>query len=322
MQTGPAQQPPGVLIPPQMSSNSQSQSQAPIRIPNGMPPQRQPPPYHTNGAMPNGINPAMGGQPMQPGQIAQQSMQGQNFGGHPNGVTSHQPPPPPQGASQLPPPQGAPGGQTISFNQATQSPFMNGQPQQPGQQQPRGPFTSPPMAHSPQGGPAGGPPSTQGPPGPQAPMAQLGLSPQMTPMSRSMLPPNGGPGAGPINLPNPQQGGPPFSHPQGQGPNLGSGRPPSRSKPTPSPSLAARQPPGTGPQQQQGGMGMMLPMGTIGIPAMNLSMPGGIGGNLNPEMIDREFNSISNMALTNLKHEMGFGDKDIGALNMGDKVGF
>lgn len=292
-----------------------------------MPSQRQPPPYHTNGAMPNGINPAMGGQPVQPGQMAQQPMQGQNFGGHPNGVTTHQPPPP-QGASQQPPPQGAPqqlGAQTISFNQATQRPFMNGQPQQPGQQQPRGPFTSPPMAHSPQGGPAGGQPSTQGPPGPQAPMAQLGLSPQMTPMSRSMLPPNGGAVAGPMNLQNPQQAGPQFNHPQGQGPNLVAARPPSRSKPTPSPSMAARQPPGTaGPQQQQqqqGAMGMM-PMGTIGMPVMNLSMGGAVGGNLNPDIINHEFMSIPGMALNNLKHELGFGDKDIGALNMGDKVGF
>ena len=303
------QQQAGIPMPlgnqPPQPSNSQTQPQAPIRgMPNGMTLQRQPSAYHTNGAMPNGINPAMGGQPAQPGQISQQ-LHGQpgvlNFGGQPNGITAAQ-----QGGSQQP------GTQTMSFNSmmsgaATQRP-MNGQPQQLGQQQPRGSFTSPPMTHSPQGG-AGGQP------GPPAPMAQLGPSPQMMPMSRSMLPPNAasmsGP-TGPMNIPIPQHGAPPngafnpgqgSQGPHGQGPNP---RPPSRSRPTPSPSMSSRQPPGAGPQQQ-GGM-MMVP----GMGGMNL---GGMAGNVG----DHEIQMIPPSILSGLKHELGFGDKD---LNMSDKVGF
>jgi hypothetical protein len=334
MQVAPGQQP-GVPIslgnqPPQPSSNPQSQLQAPLRgMPNGLPLPRQQSAYHTNGAISNGINPAMGGQPVAPGQ---QPMQGQlggtlNFGGIGSQLNgAHQPPP--QGSQQ-------PGTQALPFNQmtggtASQRPPMNGQPQQPGQHQPRGPFTSPPMAHSPQGG-AGGQLPSQGPqPGPQAPMAQLGPSPQMTPMPRSMLPPNGNPGAsmgGPMNLPNPQHGPSPTTFnpgqgaPQGQGPNPVAGRPPSRSRPTPSPSMSARQPPGIAGPQQQAGMGMMMPMGSMqGMPAMGGMNLG--GGSLNPEMINHEYALIQNQnqLLSNLKHELGFGDKD--QLNMGDKVGF
>jgi hypothetical protein len=323
------QQQPGVPIPLggqplQPSSNPQSQSQAPVRgMPNGMPLQRQQSSYHANGAMPNGINPAMGGQPSQPGQMTQQPMQGQpggtlNFGGiggQPNGISAaHHPP---QGSQQS-------GTHSMSFNPmmsgaGPQRPPMNGQPQQPGQQQPRGPFTSPPMAHSPQGGSGGGQPpqGLPGQPGPgPAPMAQLGPSPQMTPMSRSMLPPNGthpGSMSGPMNLQTSQQGGPPNSAFPGQG---AAGRP--RSRPTPSPLMNARQPPGAAPQQQ-GGMGMMQ-MGPIqGTPSMGVMNLGGMGGgSLN---LDYEFSAIPNQQMSMLKHEL-FGDKDLASLNVGDKVGF
>ena len=331
MQVAPNQQP-GVPIPlgnqpPQPPSNPQFQTQAPVRgMPNGMPLQRQPSSYHANGVLPNGINPAMGGQPSQPGQLTQQSMQGQpggsltfgGIGGQPNGIgASQHPPPPPQGGSQQP------GTHSMSFNPmmsgpATQRPPMNGQPQQPGQQ-PRGPFTSPPMAHSPQGGSGGGQPSSQGPPGqPGPPMAQLGPSPQMTPMSRSMLPPNGthpGSMSGPMNLSTPQQGAPPNGT-FNPGPAI---RP--RSRPTPSPSMSARQPPSAA-QQQQSGMGMMT-MGPMQVtPSMGVMHLGGMGGgNLNLD-INYEIGMIPGMALTNLKHELGFGDKDLASLNMGDKVGF
>jgi len=327
------QQQPGVPIPlgnqpPQPSSNPQSQSQAPVRgMPNGMPLQRQPSSYHANGAMPNGINPAMGGQPSQPGQMTQQLMQVQpggilNFGGiggQPNGIAAaHHPP---QGGSQQP------GTHSMSFNLMMSGggprPPMNGQPQQPGQQQSRGPFTSPPMAHSPQGGSGGQPPS-QGPPGQPgpgpAPMAQLGPSPQMTTMSRAMLPPNGthpGSMSGPMNLPTSQQGGPPNgAFNPGQGPSAVAVRP--RSRHTPSPSISARQPPGAAPQQQ-GGMGMMQ-MGPIqGTPSMTVMNLGSMGGSLNP---DYEIGIIPPQHLSNLKHEFGFGDKDTASLNPGDKVGF
>jgi hypothetical protein len=87
--------------------------------------------------------------------------------------------------------------------------------------------------------------------------------------------------------------------------------------------MSARQPPGP---QQQAGMGIMMQMGPMqGMPAMgtmNLSGMGGIGGNLNPDTINHELMLIPNMTLTNLRHELGLGDKDSGALNMGEKVGF
>jgi len=329
MQAPPNQQQPGIPIPlgnqpPQPSSNPQSQPQAPVRgMPNGMPLQRQPSSYHVNSAMPNGINPAMGGQPSQPGQMTQQSMQGQpggtlNFGGiggQPNGIAAaHHPP---QGGSQQP------GTHSMSFNPmmsgaGPQRPPMNGQPQQPGQQQPRGPFTSPPMAHSPQGGSGGGQPPSQGPPSQagqgQAPMAQLGPSPQM---SRLMPPPNGthlGSMSGPMNLPTSQQGGPPNNaFNPGQGPNPVAVRP--RSRPTPSPSMSARQPPGI-TSQQQGGMGMMQMVPIQGTPSMGVMNLGGMGGG----SLDYEIAVIPPQHLLTLKRELGF--EDTVSLNMNDKVGF
>jgi len=295
---------------------------------NGMPMQRQAPPYHANGSMPNGISPAMGGQPAQPGQ----GMQGQpggpiNFGmgGQPNGAQQ-----PPQGPQQ-------PGAQPMQFNPmmggggSVQRPPMNGQPQQSGQQQAgRGPFTSPPMAHSPQGG-AGGQPAPQGPqpgqPGQQAPMAQLGPSPHMAPLNRTMLPPTGV--GAPMNPPTGQAGGhqnPAFA--LGPGPTQGqqgstSGRPPSRTKPSPSPSMSARQPPGaSGPAPQQAGMGMMggmMAMGGIpGMPAMGGMNVGGMG--VPSQDINQEYSHIPVMDLASLKRDLGVGDR--GELNMNDKVGF
>jgi hypothetical protein len=85
--------------------------------------------------------------------------------------------------------------------------------------------------------------------------------------------------------------------------------------------MSARQPPGIAGPQQQAGMGMMMPMGSMqGMPAMGGMNLG--GGSLNPEMINHEYALIQNQnqLLSNLKHELGFGDKD--PLNMGDKVGF
>ncbi len=292
--------------------------------------------------MPNGINPVMGGQPAQPGQ---QQMPGQSgspmnyvgIGGQPNGHQQL-----PQGGPQQP------ATQTLPFNPmlhgaGTQRP-LNGQPQQPGQQLQqhqagRGPFTSPPMAHSPQGGGAGGnlPPqgSQPGQPG-QAPMAQLGPSPHITSMNRGMLPPNGGPLTSMGTPVNPgTQGGPVFSgalpqgH-QGQGPNPGAARPPSRSRPTPSPSLSARQTPGgpgAGPQPQ-GGIGMMGGMMVMGgMPGMSgmsfAGMPGaGAPGPNHENTINQEIMHIPPQILYALKHEMGFGDKDVGTLPIHEKVGF
>lgn len=272
--------------------------------------------------------------------MSRQSGSPMNFvgiGGQPNG---HQQPP--QGGPQQP------AAQTMPFNSmlhgaATQR-LLNGQPQQPGQQQQqhqagRGPFTSPPMAHSPQGGAAGGslPPqgSQPGQPG-QAPMAQLGPSPHITSMNRGMLPPNGGPSTSMgTSVNSGTQGGPVFSGaplqgPQGQGPNQVAARPPSRSRPTPSPSFSARQTPGGpgGGPQQQGGIGMMGGMVVGGMPGMSgmnfAGMPGGAGAPspTHEHMINQEIMHIPPHGFHALKQDMGLGDKDIGALNIHEKVGF
>jgi len=65
----------------------------------------------------------------------------------------------------------------------------------------------------------------------------------------------------------------------------------------------------------------MMPMGPMqGMPPMGGMNLGGMAVGLNHETIDREIMMIPPMSLSALKHELGFGDKDL--LNMGDKVGF
>lgn len=318
------------IQPPQTQSNPQSHPplQPPnARMPNGMPLQRPPLHYTTNGAMPNGINPVMGGQPTQPGQ---QQMPGQpgtpmtfiGLGGQPNG---HQPP---QGGPQQT------SNQTMPFNAvlpgAGNQRSLNSQQQPPGQQPPgKGPFTSPPMSHSPQGSAGGSalPPqaSHPGQPG-QAPMAQMGPSPHITSMTRGMIPPNGAPSTqnGPPTPafpsgPGAQQGS------QGQGPNSAV-RPPSRTRPTPSPSLSARQTPGgpgVGPQQAV--MAMMAMGGMPNIPGMaGMGVAGmhGAPGPTHENAINQEFMQIPLQSLNALKQELSIGDRDVGTLNIHDKVGF
>ena len=194
--------------------------------------------------MPNGVGPSshpmQGGPGPSPGQQHQIGASPMGFsmpvGGpqqqqQPNGIIPGPPQTPQPGLGQNPPGYG---------------PRLPG-PMNAAQQQ-RGPFQSPTMAHSPQGG-MGAQQSQQQPPGQQQqqpPMGQLGPSPNMAPMNRGgMLPPNGGMNPG---QPQPQGGGPPTpGYQQGQ---VGHGvRSPSRAN-TPmmqqhgsSPLMPPRQPP-------------------------------------------------------------------------------
>lgn len=196
------------------------------------------------GPMPNGVGPSshpmQGGPGPSPGQQHQIGASPMGFsmpvGGpqqqqQPNGIIPGPPQTPQPGLGQNPPGYG---------------PRLPG-PMNAAQQQ-RGPFQSPTMAHSPQGG-IGAQQSQQQPPGQQQqqpPMGQLGPSPNMAPMNRGgMLPPNGGMNPG---QPQPQGGGPPTpGYQQGQ---VGHGvRSPSRAN-TPmmqqhgsSPLMPPRQPP-------------------------------------------------------------------------------
>ncbi|KAF8202354.1 hypothetical protein BJ912DRAFT_439213 [Pholiota molesta] len=156
-------------------------------------------------------------------------------------------------------------------------------------------------------------------------MAQLGPSPHIRP--GGMMPPNGGPGMGPMNLgqPQSQQQGPPTpGYQQQQQQHNPGGRPPSRTN-TPrsgmmshahaSPSLAARQTPGLPggpPSMGPGGQGMMS------------MAPGGISGmvggvNVNPDQMNNEIMTIPQNSLNALKLELGCGDKELSNLSMSEK---
>ena len=315
-------------------------------MPQGL--QRPPSAYPGNNAMANGV---VG----QPGQ----SMQGQtsmNFvsvgpaPGQANGIqggpSQQQGGPPPSGVQ-------APGMPFNTMMPGNQRPPPNGlapsQQPQPGARGPNpngGPFQSPTMAHSPQNN-AGGP-SQQHQPGPgqqQAPMAQLGPSPHMAPMNMNrgsvvgghgMLPPNGGPPPS-MGPPTPQGGGPPTP---GYAPGNQGGRPPSRTNTPrsgmmthPSPSMGARQTPGGGgPGGPQGsGMGGMMGlsqggMGMMGMPGMtgmqSMGGPSGMSGMpMDGSGLNHEIMQIPLMNLNSIKQELGYGTKELGALDIQEKVG-